>query len=387
PRSSLLFAVPMSSFLYKPPQRNKPSTSRQFRVSRAPYALPTSGAHSSSFLLSGSSSVSGRTLDKRTREIRSAYEATLNGYTPAEKHELNVLRGEIGWMPPEDDMHDAVSPLDNAEDSDDEWLDEDNQPLNFVSVELSGRVCANPLAQSWSERIAREKYAWDQHMSSLCDAFLAFTRNGAPSRDNTHASSGSTFTVLCINLTSKEKIEFSSPNVATPAVQTLIRHGYLSPTPSSPTVAIHVDLLRYCVALRRHASIISLQGIASAICEVHNVRFENEVKNKTKQKAGTSGQGQSGTSQSREGTHIEKVAHTTAHADASESSCVDLTALPGGDIDDEEGKPCEQRWKNARADHESGKKLVVFDETGIFVVSCRHGTVMLVEDMRRSGEL
>ncbi|KAG8682615.1 hypothetical protein FRC11_014649, partial [Ceratobasidium sp. 423] len=47
---------------------------------------------------------------------------------------------------------------------------------------------------------------------------------------------------------------------------------------------------------------------------------------------------------------------------------------------------CEERWKNARAD-DHGKKVVVFDETGIFVVSCRHGFVLLVEDMRQSGEL
>ncbi|KAG9083330.1 hypothetical protein FRC07_013945, partial [Ceratobasidium sp. 392] len=117
------------------------------------------------------------------------------------------------------------------------------------------------------------------------------------------------------------------------------------------------------------------------------IAFENEVKNKTKEKVGTLGQGESDTSQSKEGTHIEKVAHTTAHTDASESSCVDPAALLGGNIDDEEGKLCKQRWKNARADHESGKRLVVFNKTGIFVVSCQHGAVMLVEDMRRSGEL
>ncbi|EUC65967.1 hypothetical protein RSOL_504150 [Rhizoctonia solani AG-3 Rhs1AP] len=47
---------------------------------------------------------------------------------------------------------------------------------------------------------------------------------------------------------------------------------------------------------------------------------------------------------------------------------------------------CEQRWKNARAD-DYDKKIVVFDETGVFAVSCRHGFVLLLEDMRQSGEL
>jgi hypothetical protein len=63
-----------------------------------------------------------------------------------------------------------------------------------------------------------------------------------------------------------------SPSGADESVAvTLMRHGYIPPTPSSPSCAIHIDVLRYCAALRRHASSISLQGIASSICEVHNV--------------------------------------------------------------------------------------------------------------------
>lgn len=59
---------------------------------------------------------------------------------------------------------------------------------------------------------------------------------------------------------------------------------------------------------------------------------------------------------------------------------------PPAEINESQDTACEERWKNARAD-EVGKKVVVFDETGIFSVSCRHGSVVLVEDMRRSGEL
>lgn len=47
---------------------------------------------------------------------------------------------------------------------------------------------------------------------------------------------------------------------------------------------------------------------------------------------------------------------------------------------------CKECWKNAHADRE-GRKVVVFDETGIFAISYHHDTVMLVEDMHQSGEL
>ena len=47
---------------------------------------------------------------------------------------------------------------------------------------------------------------------------------------------------------------------------------------------------------------------------------------------------------------------------------------------------CEDRWLNLAAD--STKKMWgTFDETGIFVATCRHGMVMLICDMIRSGEL
>ncbi|KAG8687142.1 hypothetical protein FRC08_012140, partial [Ceratobasidium sp. 394] len=73
------------------------------------------------------------------------------------------------------------------------------------------------------------------------------------------------------------------------------------------------------------------------------------------------------------------------HGDTEGTSVEEDPKVP--EVVEDNNTPCEQRWKNARADDQGGKKLVVFDETGVFVVSCRHGTVMLVEDMRRSGEL
>ncbi|KAJ7016692.1 hypothetical protein C8F04DRAFT_1215408 [Mycena alexandri] len=47
---------------------------------------------------------------------------------------------------------------------------------------------------------------------------------------------------------------------------------------------------------------------------------------------------------------------------------------------------CEERWKNLGED--SLKRMWgIYDETGIFICLCRHGFVLLVEDMVRSGEL
>ncbi|KAJ7440038.1 hypothetical protein FB451DRAFT_1059100 [Mycena latifolia] len=52
----------------------------------------------------------------------------------------------------------------------------------------------------------------------------------------------------------------------------------------------------------------------------------------------------------------------------------------------EEDSECQERWKNLNEDLTS-RMWGVFDETGIFLALCRHGFVLLLADMVRSGEL
>ncbi|KAF8209528.1 hypothetical protein K438DRAFT_1753871 [Mycena galopus ATCC 62051] len=52
----------------------------------------------------------------------------------------------------------------------------------------------------------------------------------------------------------------------------------------------------------------------------------------------------------------------------------------------EEENPCADRWKNMINDVTS-KMWGIFDETGIFLALCRHGFVLVIADLIRSGEL
>ncbi|KAJ7041444.1 hypothetical protein C8F04DRAFT_1177279 [Mycena alexandri] len=51
-----------------------------------------------------------------------------------------------------------------------------------------------------------------------------------------------------------------------------------------------------------------------------------------------------------------------------------------------ESVPCADRWKNM-INNITSKMWGIFDETGIFLALCRHGFVLLLADMIRSGEL
>ena len=58
------------------------------------------------------------------------------------------------------------------------------------------------------------------------------------------------------------------------------------------------------------------------------------------------------------------------------------------DIPDVDTGPigCIERWKNAGPD-ERKKMVTLFEETGIFIASCRHRMVLAACDMVKSGEL
>jgi hypothetical protein len=49
-------------------------------------------------------------------------------------------------------------------------------------------------------------------------------------------------------------------------------------------------------------------------------------------------------------------------------------------------KPCTENWK-AAADEAKKKMWGIFEETGIFACTCRHGMMLWIVDMVRSGEL
>ncbi|KAJ7150768.1 hypothetical protein C8R46DRAFT_1166724 [Mycena filopes] len=58
---------------------------------------------------------------------------------------------------------------------------------------------------------------------------------------------------------------------------------------------------------------------------------------------------------------------------------------PGLEVEDE-GGGCTERWQNMR-EEVTGRSYGMYDETGIFPALCRHGFVLVIVDMVKSGEL
>ena len=62
------------------------------------------------------------------------------------------------------------------------------------------------------------------------------------------------------------------------------------------------------------------------------------------------------------------------------------SACPTYDEDKTDGNPCAERWRNMHTEL-TAKMWGIFEETGLFLALCRHGFVLLMADMVRSGEL
>lgn len=59
---------------------------------------------------------------------------------------------------------------------------------------------------------------------------------------------------------------------------------------------------------------------------------------------------------------------------------------PDYNKDETDDNPCAERWRNMRTEL-TAKMWGVFHETGLFLALCRHGFVLMLADMVRSGEL
>lgn len=57
----------------------------------------------------------------------------------------------------------------------------------------------------------------------------------------------------------------------------------------------------------------------------------------------------------------------------------------GQRVERTEHTACSSNWNAAKATEED--KVQVFEQTGIFVLACRHGFVECIAEMRHSGEL
>ena len=133
------------------------------------------------------------------------------GHSAARRKEVETVRDEVGWADAfsEGTWEPIVTGGPVNGNAEDDWFDDPEGGLESVSLAVLRRIGIDPLSQSWTERLAREEFSWEQARDQVYEAYLTFNRTGAPAPhpppplQDEESSNSQSFTLLCINLTSE----------------------------------------------------------------------------------------------------------------------------------------------------------------------------------------
>ncbi|CCO35543.1 hypothetical protein BN14_09661 [Rhizoctonia solani AG-1 IB] len=162
---------------------------------------------------------------------------------------------------PNNDCSESSSVHDD--DNDDAWEDE------VAAVEEFGISSTSHTARKrseWSDRIMDEHADWLEQLSELADAYLEYRSAGPPSTPVD--VDANIFSLHCLSLETEEIMCFE--RTATYANATLLRNGFIAPSPRHPTLAFSLLVLDVLVAFQRRGPSVSIQTMAKALCDLRN---------------------------------------------------------------------------------------------------------------------
>ncbi|KAG8679588.1 hypothetical protein FRC09_018861 [Ceratobasidium sp. 395] len=191
----------------------------------------------------------------------------------AQQKELDSLRQQVsgsgfGELDPSEDLADAWVDIDLESNA---GSDDGRQAEAAVVEELT--LPSN--SSAWSNRLTAEHEAWTAQLPDLCDAYLSYRSGITLSESMEVDESGSCVTLQCICISGfspTAEISKTFPLVSPDSWvnATLIRHGFLAPSPSRPTVAISLELLEILAAVQRRAPSASVEALSKAFCDLRN---------------------------------------------------------------------------------------------------------------------
>ncbi|KAG1885509.1 hypothetical protein F4604DRAFT_1918207 [Suillus subluteus] len=273
-----------------------------------------------------------------------------------------------------------------------------------------------------AQRHQRAYNAWKDQMPTLVDAYLAWKHN-APSDDG-NTVVPNIFHVDIVGIADFERAVAIQQHTDELANTALLRVGLIGCSPLQPSIAIRIECLELYHQLRRRQSSLSIQAITKVLCALHNVtyfrqrreQFSNafdiylqilgQVRSRVNRLLGRdpdqwqlNGACPSSRLHAMDGNFSAKRLDSSGSADPrifrsryfiSEAQVdqfkADVQRHSGGrSVADSTTGACTENWTAAKSFEEN--KITVFDQTGIFLLACRHGIIEVVSEMKRSGEL
>ncbi|KAJ7747601.1 hypothetical protein B0H14DRAFT_3097002 [Mycena olivaceomarginata] len=189
-------------------------------------------------------------------------------------------------------------------------------------------------------------------------------------------------------------------------VSALILHGLMPCAPWSPTMAVRARVLEAYRVTHVRCPHLAIQAFVKSFCDMHGLKGEDALifdmlttmdGNDSLKRVLRRDKSSVVEDETGEPT-LAKSSERVDNRDASDGyyishKRVDRWArsrlgdkLPMDQTSTDEDNPCADRWKNM-INNVTSKMWGIFDETGIFLALCRHGFVLVIADMIKSGEL
>ncbi|KAG6819116.1 hypothetical protein H0H93_015313 [Arthromyces matolae] len=380
-------------------------------------------------------------LKKQADKAEKRYEQNIKGLSNESRQILQEIQGVLGSSNVEPDPIDQNLVIDDGGMAGD-WEDvDDNDESNNLPKEYLARAARDFVdsrfrsryrtdARTWRQRIQRQQRNWEPLMEQLTDAYLAWRYTTASLAPETEAASPDyDHTLTIIDLYSLEtRITIHRTENSTSLAVDIVRHGYLGTTPSSPSTALSLRTLELYYLIRRRRASFSIEAFAKVLCDLYKLEDEPPLSfsrmfaidgNNSLKRVRLSGDRQVGDLRTFKDSDyyldvdfVEKFANEVKKSTRTEqptegptttitstepssqgpiSDMVPDDSMPGDPTDSitaptDPHAPCADNWK-AAANENNKKMWAIFDESGIFASACRHGFILWIIDMVRSGEL
>ncbi|KAI5989491.1 hypothetical protein EDD15DRAFT_2370522 [Pisolithus albus] len=283
-------------------------------------------------------------------------------------------------------------------------------------------------------RVQRNRHAhqaWQAQLPTLVDRYLAWKHNGSGELAGDHV-----FHVDVIGVFQYERHVNVIQKADESANEALLRVGLLGCSPSQPRIAIRLECLELYHQIRRRQSSFSLQAMVKVLCALQNIMYSQHLRSQfsaafdiylnilrfvhtlLKRALGRDGPAwklrgacpacafeqpdepplsparlhsmdgnQSAKRLDGSGSADSRLFHSDyfiPHAEV-ERFKDDVRDRPGEAAREKRVTTCTDNWTAAKAVEEN--QIQVFEQTGIFLMACRHGFVECIAEMKRSGEL
>ncbi|KAG1807731.1 hypothetical protein EV424DRAFT_1543713 [Suillus variegatus] len=316
-----------------------------------------------------------------------------------------------------------------------ETLKDDDTFMHAVQDIVGSQWRVYKDGRTWHQRVTRLQENWAPIIKDLTLAYLAWKyplesppNNAVLPPPPPSSPSSYDFDIECIDIYTLSNTTHIQRNASVKtASEALVLNGYIGATPQSPSIAISLHTLELYRRICLQKPLFSAEAFTKVLCDLYNIlnvpalgrnspnwrvlnacppcsfKLKGEPPllyrcmivfdgNNSLSRMAPLGGSKVGDMRTFDSDfflsrdYVNLFADEVLSSQAPSSQALAHQDAPQLQVGENLEKRCTENWK-AAADEAKKQTWGIFEETGIFACACRHGMILWIVDMVRSGEL